>query len=43
MGILTHGSVNYDAGHADEKPIIYGDYFYAEALLKVLGKELQVW
>lgn len=43
MGILTHGSVNYVAGHADEKPIIYGDYFYAEALLKVLGKELQVW
>lgn len=43
MGIVTHGSVNYVEGHADEKPIIYGDYFYAEALLKVIGKELQVW
>ncbi|WP_231833142.1 hypothetical protein [Limosilactobacillus albertensis] len=43
MGIVTHGSVNYVKDKADEKPIIYADYFYVEALLKLLGKNLEVW
>ena len=40
--LLTHCSVAYhDARH--NFPIVYGDYFFTEALLKLAGKETFLW
>ena len=43
-GILGGGSVAYHRG-ADqiEVPIIYGDYFMLEAVLRLLGKDFLIW
>ena len=47
--MLDYGTVRYPAGRFDEKSagvhisIIYGDYFYTEAILKLLGSEFFTW
>lgn len=42
-GLLTHGSAKYHGDVDQEVPIIYGDYFYLEALLRLLGKDLKIY
>lgn len=39
--ILGYGTVAYHG--KVHKPIIYGDYFLLEAVLRLLGKELRIW
>ena len=39
--ILQMGSERYERGH--HKPIIYGDYFFAEAISKLKGVEFLPW
>lgn len=41
-GILDGGSVSYHAPKHHER-IIYGDYFYTEAILRLLGKDFLIW
>ena len=41
-GILNGGSVRYHAEKHHEK-IIYGDYFYIEAILRMLGRDFLIW
>lgn len=39
--ILGYGSVAYHRNvHC---PIIYGDYFLVEAILRILGKDILLW
>lgn len=40
--LVSHGSVAY---HSDEihVPIIYADFFYIEALMKLMGKSIHLW
>ena len=42
-GILTHGSARYDRASDREVPIIYGDYFLLEGVLRVLEKDFLIW
>lgn len=42
-GITTHGSARYDRASDREVPIIYGDYFLVEAILRLLGKDFLIW
>jgi unsaturated chondroitin disaccharide hydrolase len=42
-GILTHGSGRYHREHDREVPIIYGDYFLVEAVLRLLDKDFKLW
>lgn len=39
QAIVLHGTVHYPAGKNIDVPIIYGDFFFLEALLKVKGKK----
>ena len=46
--MLDFGTVRYPAGMSEEKAgvhisIIYGDYFFTEAILKLLGSEFFTW
>lgn len=51
--LLTHGSVRYPSLEGDNDPdtvkrlihvsIIYGDFFFIEAILKLLGSEFNPW
>ena len=45
--MLTHGSIRYPRNEGEiplvHVSIIYGDYFYTEALLKLLGSEFFPW
>ena len=41
-GIVGGGTVAYHAERHHEK-IIYGDYFFTEAVLRVLGKDFLIW
>jgi unsaturated chondroitin disaccharide hydrolase len=43
-GIIGKGTGEYH-GESDETevPIIYGDYFFAEAVLRILGKHFLIW
>jgi unsaturated chondroitin disaccharide hydrolase len=46
--MLDYGTVRYPAGITEKQAgvhisIIYGDYFYTEALLKLLGSEFFTW
>lgn len=41
-GIVGGGSVSYHANKHHEK-IIYGDYFFTEAVLRFLGKDFLIW
>ena len=42
-GITTSGSARYDRGEDREVPIIYGDYFLTEAVLRLLDKDFLIW
>jgi len=37
-GILRHGTSNYPQGVGVDRPLIYGDYFFIEALAKLKGR-----
>ncbi len=41
-GIVDGGSVSYHAEKHHEK-IIYGDYFFTEAILRILNKDFLIW
>jgi unsaturated chondroitin disaccharide hydrolase len=43
-GIIGKGTGSYHGGPEDtEVPIIYGDYFFVEAVLRLLGKDFLIW
>ncbi|MBR6164884.1 MAG: glycoside hydrolase family 88 protein [Clostridia bacterium] len=43
-GILTHCTASYhDDGAGRHTNIVYGDYFLAEALMKLCGKDPELW
>jgi len=43
-GIMGNGAQSYHAkGYDKNAPIIYGDYFFVEAVMRVLGKEFLIW
>lgn len=42
-GILQNGTVDYGSRTATHVPIIYGDYFLVEAVLRVLKKDFLIW
>lgn len=42
-GITMKGSARYDRESDREVPIIYGDYFLVEGILRLLGKEFLIW
>jgi unsaturated chondroitin disaccharide hydrolase len=43
-GIIGGGTGSYHGGPDDtEVPIIYGDYFFIEAILRLLGKDFLIW
>ena len=41
--MLDGGTVAYHAKGQIEVPIIYGDYFMIEAVLRLLGKDFLIW
>lgn len=41
--IVSCGSARYDRAKDREVPIIYGDYFFLEAVLRLLGKDFLIW
>jgi len=41
--ILGYGSACYERSSDREVPIIYGDYFFIEAILRMLGKDFLIW
>jgi unsaturated chondroitin disaccharide hydrolase len=43
-GVIGKGTGSYHGGSADtEVPIIYGDYFFTEAIIRLLGKDFLIW
>jgi len=42
-GIIGGGSESYGNPNTHHVPIIYGDYFFTEAILRILGKEFLIW
>lgn len=42
-GIVGFGSAKYHREEDREVPIIYGDYFLIEAILKIIGKSFLIW
>ena len=43
-GILTHCTASYhDDGAGRHTNIVYGDYFLVEALMRMCGKDLELW
>jgi unsaturated chondroitin disaccharide hydrolase len=44
QGLLLHATGNYPAGKQVDVPLIYGDYFFAEAVLRLAGRPfLRFW
>lgn len=41
--IVQMGSGSYHTEHDKHVPIIYGDYFFIEAILRLLGKDILIW
>ena len=42
--VLQMGTERYNSdGKGDHIPIIYGDYFFVEAILKLRGEEFLAW
>ena len=41
--IVSHGSGRYHRESDREVPIIYGDYFFLEAMLRLLEKDFLIW
>ncbi|MBR0407768.1 MAG: glycoside hydrolase family 88 protein [Clostridia bacterium] len=43
-GVLTHCTASYhDDGAGRHTNIVYGDYFFVEALMKLIGKDPMLW
>ena len=42
-GVLTMGTESYGEGTRKNVPIIYGDYYFAEALARLCGKDVMFW
>lgn len=42
-GIVGHGTVAYHRQGEIHVPIIYGDYFFTEAILRLKGKGIRIW
>ena len=42
-GILQYGTVEYHMEKYTHVPIIYGDYFFSEAMLRLKGKDFMIW
>jgi unsaturated chondroitin disaccharide hydrolase len=43
-GVIGRGTAAYHGSPEDtEVPIIYGDYFFTEAVLRLLGKDFFIW
>ena len=41
--ILNYGSARYDRESDRHVPIIYGDYFLVEGILRLLNKDFLIW
>lgn len=41
--IVSHGSARYHRESDREVPIIYGDYFFLEGILRLLDKDFLIW
>ena len=42
-GILQNGTVAYGIKQNQQVPIIYGDYFLVEGILRLMGKGFLIW
>ncbi len=42
-GVTTHGSARYHRDGDREVPIIYGDYFLLEGILRLLDRDFLIW
>lgn len=42
-GILQYGTAAYHREEDAHVPIIYGDYFFVEGILRLLGKDFLIW
>lgn len=42
-GIITDGSVQYNQSGPKRDRIVYADYFFVEAILRILGKDFLIW
>lgn len=42
-GVTTHGSARYHRDADREVPIIYGDYFLLEGILRLLDRDFLIW
>lgn len=42
-GILQNGTASYWSAANREVPIIYGDYFFVEGVLRLLGRSFLIW
>lgn len=42
-GIIGYGSACYERSEDREVPIIYGDYYFLEAILRLLDKDIFLW
>ncbi|MDL2301076.1 glycoside hydrolase family 88 protein [Lachnospiraceae bacterium OttesenSCG-928-D06] len=41
--LLAGGTLQYHGEDYADTPVIYGDYFYVEAYLRIMGQELEIW
>jgi unsaturated chondroitin disaccharide hydrolase len=42
-GIVDYGTAAYHSKTANHVPIIYGDYYFIEAVFRLAGKNLRIW
>lgn len=42
-GLMTGSTGSYHGDKKSEMPIIYGDYFFVEAILRLMDKDFLIW
>lgn len=42
-GIIGYASHSYHQEEETHVPIVYGDYFFTEGILRMLGKDMKIW
>mgnify|MGYP000370488888 CR=1 FL=1 len=42
-GILHYGSVNYKEPEGRNRYLVYSDFFFTQAIVKILGSDLEIW